>query len=364
MADGYGDVQRMRKIPTEYVVPGMVVARDVMTRNNQIVIPKDAVVTERALEKLKALYIPTVYVCVDETLQKINTGYSEQIRNSREYKDFSRRFDKSVVVVRDSLIQITKTDGAIDTDKIVNDVEGVVGRIDNNIGTFQMINSFKTLDDDTFIHSMNVAMICNVFANWLGLSERDKRTLMMGGIFHDIGKLLVPKVLLRKPSKLSDVEYEMIKLHTVKGYEFLNGRKVPPKVMRMALNHHERYDGSGYPNHKKGEELDDFSTILAIADVFEAMTSKRVYRDSLCPFEVIRFLEGEGYHFFNPKIIIPLLEKMTEAYIGHTVRLSDNQEGEIIQINRYLLSRPIIRVSDGTFLDLSTDRAIEIIDVL
>ena len=107
--------------------------------------------------------------------------------------------------------------------------------------------------------------------------------------------------------------------------------------------HHERYDGTGYPNHLVGKEIDDMAAIVAIADVYDAMTAARVYRGPVCPFRVIELYESEGFQKYDVEYLMTFLENVVNTYIRNRCRLSDGREGDIIYINRYKLSRPIVQ---------------------
>jgi len=129
------------------------------------------------------------------------------------------------------------------------------------------------------------------------------------------------------------------------------------------LQHHERADGSGYPYGKSGDQIDNFAMITSIADVYDAMTSDRIYRPRICPFEVMRSFENDGFQKFDPQFLVPLLEQIAEVYMNHTVRLSDDKVGKIVLLNKSELSKPIIQVDD-IFVDLSKQRNVKITEIL
>ena len=221
----------------------------------------------------------------------------------------------------------------------------------------------RSYDEMTYVHSLDVAIINNCFAKWIGMSDEDKRILTLGGLLHDIGKIKIPQEILNKPGRLTNAEYEIMKSHAQKGYDILEKKNLDERIKRIALEHHERYDRTGYPGAKAGDEIEPFSMITAIADVYDAMTSNRVYRLGICPFEVVSLLESEGKQQYDPRYLIPLLEQITEVYINHTVRLSDDSVGKVIMINKGELSKPLVQIG-GTMIDLSRARNITIKEVL
>jgi HD-GYP domain-containing protein (c-di-GMP phosphodiesterase class II) len=128
--------------------------------------------------------------------------------------------------------------------------------------------------------------------------------------------------------------------------------------------HHERFDGSGYPSNLRGSEIEDFAKIIAIADVYDAMTATRCYREPLCPFEAIRIFEDEGLQKYDPRFIMTFLENVVSSYINNRVVLSNGIIGDIVFINKMFLSKPIVRTEDGDFIDLSKERGLGILAIL
>ena len=128
--------------------------------------------------------------------------------------------------------------------------------------------------------------------------------------------------------------------------------------------HHERCDGTGYPAGITQEYIDDFALIVAIADVYDAMTAARAYREPLCAFQVIDSFEKDGLHKYKPKYILTFLKRIVNAYQSNRVMLSNGKSGNIVFINDKALAKPIVELSDGTFIDLSKDHSVSIVATL
>lgn len=174
-------------------------------------------------------------------------------------------------------------------------------------------------------HSDRVSEYSVLIGKYLNLSEDDLRTLKIGGLFHDIGKIGVPDSILLKTDKLTDDEYSEIKNHPTIGAHILSTATIFQDLIPIVKHHHERYDGNGYPGKLKGEDIPYFARIAAIADTFDAMTSKRTYRDAL-PLDVVRseFERCKGTQF-DPKICDVFLDILNNHY------------DEIVEIqNRYM----------------------------
>lgn len=187
------------------------------------------------------------------------------------------------------------------------------------------------------------------------MSEEETRVLTLAGLLHDIGKMLVPKEIITKAGNLTKEEFDIIKTHSIKGYQALKDYSIDIRIKYVALMHHERCDGSGYPNGFVKEQLDDFARIVAIADVYDAMTSSRRYRDAICPFDVVEEFERDGFLKFDPGYLMTFLERIVLSYLHNIVRLNDGREGEVVMINKLSLSKPIVRIGEE-FIDLSATK--------
>ena len=163
-------------------------------------------------------------------------------------------------------------------------------------------------------HSDRVAEYSVLIGEKLGLSEEDLRTLRIGGLFHDIGKIGIPDSILLKESKLTDDEYSQIKNHPTIGAHILQNATIFQDILPIVKHHHERYDGNGYPSRLKGEEIPYFARIAAVADTFDAMTSKRTYRNAI-PLEEVKeeIKRCEGTQF-DPNIAETFLEILNTQY--------------------------------------------------
>lgn len=163
-------------------------------------------------------------------------------------------------------------------------------------------------------HSDRVAAYSVLIGKKMGLSEEDQRTLMIGGLFHDIGKIGVPDSILRKPDRLTDEEYSEIKNHPSIGAHILAPATIFQEIIPIVKHHHEKYDGKGYPSQLAGEEIPLFARIAAVADTFDAMTSKRTYRDELPLDVVIAEIERCKGTQFDPQVADAFLDILRNEY--------------------------------------------------
>ena len=201
------------------------------------------------------------------------------------------------------------------------------------------------------------------------LTEADIALIITASSLHDIGKVSIPEEILNKPGRLTDEEFKIMKSHSEIGASMIRNMDFPQDkpLVRTAWEicrwHHERWDGRGYPDGLKGEEIPISAQIVSIADVYDAMTSARVYRGALCPFEVIDTMYKDAFTKFEPEYILPFLKNVASSYINNDVRLSDGRIGKVVLINENALSLPIVQCEDE-FIDLSKTRGLTVSAIL
>lgn len=351
----------IEKILISRAVPGMVVARDIYSRNNQVILNAGSTLDAQKISKIMFYSIDSISVYVDEP--NTSKSLTQQLRDSVEFREFSRNYDKAVGTLKNAVASAINDGADIDTDVLVGEIDKMIKDSGSGTRLFNLLHCIRDYDEMTYMHCVNVALICNCFGRWLNLSESDTHTLTLAGLLHDIGKTRIPKDVLLKPDSLTREEFTLVKTHTLRGYEILRDKTIDDRIKMAALQHHERADGSGYPYGKSGDQIENFAMIVAIADVYDAMTSDRVYRPKLCPFEVLKLMQNDTFTKYDPKFLIPLLEQITEVFMNHTVKLSNNQIGKVVLLNKSELSKPIIQVDD-IFVDLSRQRDVYITEIL
>jgi putative nucleotidyltransferase with HDIG domain len=352
------------RIRTDQAEAGMKVASDVYTSNNQLIIPKETILDERMITRLRFynIYGLLIYRNKPEIELVEEVSYIEMLRSTPEFKKFNRTYVDTIQNVEDNFNHVL--DGnSFDVDNLLAETDRILSEGRNGAHILEMLHGIRNYDDMTYVHSLNVSLICNVFGGWLKLSAVDIRMLTLAGLLHDIGKMLIPREIIAKPGKLSEEEFKIIKTHSAKGYQVLKDQSIDIRVKYSALMHHERCDGSGYPNGFVSEQIDDFAKIIAIADVYDAMTSNRRYRNAICPFDVVEEFEKDGFLRYDPGFLMTFLERIVQSYLHNIVRLSDGREGEVIMINRLSLAKPVIRCG-SSYIDLSREHKISIIEII
>ncbi len=359
----------MKRLSTLQLVPGMVVAENVLSFNRQLIIAKGTVLTDKLITKLDLYGILTIYVedaVPDSTLVPLAPkvpSHSDRIKDSAEFQQFQEDYNIHVDSIRDVMNNVVEKNMQLDVDVLLRKSLDMAASGRGQFGILDMLQNMREFDDSTYAHCMNVALICNLLATWLKFSYEDVEMATACGLFHDIGKLLVPHDIITKPGKLSEEEYAQIQKHPTAGYQLLLKQNVDDHVRFSALMHHERYDGTGYPMHLSGTRIDKFARIVAIADVYDAMTAARVYRGPLCPFRVIEIFEADGFQKYDTEYLLTFLENVVNTYIQNRCRLSDGREGDIIFINKDKLSRPIVQCGKE-YVNLAEEQDLTILELL
>ncbi len=248
--------------------------------------------------------------------------------------------------------------------EINNELLPIVEQMSSHSDVFQLFESVKAKDEYTHQHNIGVGVLSTLIGRWMGLSESELSILTMAATLHDIGKVHISDDILLKPGKLTAEEFEEIKRHTTYGYEILkNTPELNPRVSLVALQHHERSDARGYPLKLQEHQVDPFSRIVAVADVFHAMSSKRPYHEPLPFHEVINEMRKGSFGELDPEVVSVFLKMMVRHLVGSRVKLTDGRWGEVVYINPHDDTNPLIRI-EGAFLDLSQERHIHIQEIV
>lgn len=246
---------------------------------------------------------------------------------------------------------------------IFNDYGAVIVS-ENTILDTHIIRKLINLDISKIRIYDQESNIINANDSELFRAQYNENVEVIKDVLHDIGKGKIPQEILNKPGTLSDEEYAEIKKHPVYGCRILETMPEISKDVSLAvLMHHEREDGSGYPVGMKGESIHQFAKIIAVADIYDAMTSNRVYREKGSPFDVFELMESKTFGVFDPVVVNAFLNNIAAYYIGDFVRLSNGMIGEVVYINPRHISQPIVRVNN-TYVDLTVQTGVKIAELM
>ncbi|MCR5216975.1 MAG: HD domain-containing protein [Lachnospiraceae bacterium] len=346
---------------------GQIVAEDVFSVTGQLIVPAGTRLDEDTVHKIQMYNVSMVQVSDGEftptpavMMEEPHETYSQRIKKSLEFQQFKAAYLKNIEEFHGVINEIVEKNLPMNPKDLLAKTAYLLDTSSSStLHVFDMLQNMREYDDTTYTHCINVAMINRVFGIWLGMSQSDVESLTLAGLLHDIGKLATPDYILNKPARLTEEEYALVKDHATAGYNYLKNQAIDPRVKEAVLFHHERGDGSGYPYGLTQDQIPEFAKITAIADVYDAMTAKRVYREPICPFVALRYIEQDGFVKYDPKYLMTFMRNVVSTYINMTVQLSNGQIGDVIMINQHAPSRPLVKIGK-TFIDLSTRRDLDI----
>ncbi len=365
----------MKEYQTKNLLPGMVTATPVRTKRGQLIINPNVELTRTLISRLEFYGIASVQITEDKQAAApmetpkdsayfpakspvsapspvSDASYSQKLKSSPEFQRFQVDFTLRSQDLKNCFDAYLSDGGTVNKEELLSKTISLVGPKQTTLDVFDMLHNMRQVNDSTYAHSLNVAIISRIIGKWLHFSNEELDTLTLAGLLHDIGKTKIPDEVLNKDGKLTDEEFQMIRNHPKYGYDILKSQPLNSHIKKAALMHHERCDGSGYPMGLTMEEIDDYALIIAIADVYDAMTAARSYRAPLCPFEVIAEFEKDGLQKYKPKYILTFLENIANAYQNNRVMLSDGTSARIVLLNHRRLSKPLVQLDDGACIDL------------
>lgn len=250
-----------------------------------------------------------------------------------------------------------------DIDKIGDTTEQLIDELADKKDILINIADIKMYDDYTFHHSLSVAIMAIAIGLEMGLDRSMLEELGTAGLLHDIGKTSVPIDIINKKGRLTDEEYNIIRMHPIYAANHLKERHLVSEACFCGIiEHHERWDGSGYPFKIKEGQIHPYARILAVADVYDALTSNRPYRIPAPPSEAIEFIMGGSGSHFDDEIVRAFLRKVAPYPTGSKVTLSTGEVGTVIKNNNEHPLRPLVSLDDGRLYDLGrTDANMNIV---
>ncbi len=363
-----------KRISVQNAKIDMELADDAITPNGMLLVPKDTVLTDKHLFRMNLYQILSIVIKdFDDSVDIFDEGIDAQSDtadtiveahqpNTEAFKHFKMVFEKVEDNVKEHLEALSEG-RPIETKAMIATTEALMGSLRLKSELFTYMNHLKSEDSHTYVHSINVSMLCNIFGRWLKMSQNEIEELTLAGLIHDIGKTKIDAAILNKPGKLTAKESELMKQHTKLGYDIIRDQEISEQVKLGVLMHHERNDGTGYPMGLKGESIPDFAKIIAIVDVYDAMTSSRSYHKKFSPFKVIQMFEQESYGYLDTKFLFIFLENIAHYYLGEIAKLSDGTEAKIVFIHNTSPSRPIVQTGNQ-MIDLLTNHKLDIEEIL
>lgn len=338
--------QKTVQLDVAHLVPGMELARDVVSSEGMILIGEGTLLSRHTIDKLKHWQIPTVTVT--------NEAISNPIINPK-VRQFVNSYNKSVSVVQQAF-ETMRADEEVPLETFAATATEISSHVQSAGNVIDRLYDLPVCDDATYQHSVNVSVIATLVATWLGYPLPVVNAVALAGLLHDVGKSQLPVEFLNRPDKLSQEDYEHYKRHAAYGFELVkNLPDLGESIKAAVIQHHERTDGSGYPLRLTGDKIHPYARIVAIADLYdEALTINREPTVVYSPYSGLEKLNDEKYRL-DPQMCLAFTSRMLNYLSGNTVALSDGRQGRVVYLNQFAPSRSMVQLTDGTVIDLDTE---------
>jgi putative nucleotidyltransferase with HDIG domain len=327
--------------------PGQVVGKNVFDERGILLIAKNAILSEYLIQRLNSLGLTSMPIIADDII-------SEERKNMTPGQIILESYEKDIDTYKEVLNDLA-AGRDLDYEQVNELSTSIYGKIYHSYLVGDCLNQLKDKDQYTYKHSINVALYSMLIAKWMGLSDEQIMTAIEAGVLHDIGKIKVDSNILNKHGPLQPEEFEHVKQHATFSYQLL--KTIPQakkEIIAGVLMHHERENGRGYPLGITGDKIPLCAKIVAVADVYDALTSERVYKKRITPFDTFKEFEKIGYGHFDVKVMLTFLTNIANYYIGSKVKMNTGEIGEVVFIPPHCISKPVVAIDD-TFIDLEKD---------
>lgn len=342
----------VRSYDVDILRSGMKIGRDVMDLDGSTVLKQGVILNAESIDKLHKKNIFSVFIDEDDEEEE-EVGMDEFLLDSEYLDHYKRTYN----LVQNVYYQAARGDGIN-----IRDLDAVL--VPDNINLLCDVSTAVTQihnmsrDGDYVIHhATNVGILAGLMARWLKYQAKPKREIVLAGILSELGKMKIPPEILNKKGKLEPEEMDMVKRHVDYGYDMLkvSPLKIFRDILMGVLQHHERCDGSGYPNRLRGDEISDFGKIIAIVDIYDAMAANRSYARRNSPFDIFNVLFKDiSQGKLDKKFGLILMFRLRHSFNGCWVGLTNGKRARIIEIDEMRVTdQPIVKTLKGEVINLN-----------
>ncbi len=349
----------MRAISVEDLTPGMVLARTLTNEDMVVVLSENTILTKAHITRLTFLNIPVVYIKDEYELSKnYQTAAAIFNRGNAFVKDYGVIVDSAQEIFHDI------HDGHFPKEKTQNVVNTQISPLAKNSGAIDHLYNMNHLASDVYNHSLRVAILAVIIAKWMHFDGVKTRDLILAGFMHDIGKINFEQRLLEKNvDNLKGEDFEAYLQHTMDGHHILNSSPgISDGVKLAAMQHHERMDGSGFPFNCMGPDIHEYARIIAVADIYDNITTERQGYVKQTPFAAIAYLTEHLYTTLDPIVCVPVLTHIKDAFLGSRVTLNTGVTGTIAAYPNDFAAHPIVNTAVDGLIDLNHHPDITIVE--
>ncbi|MCR5546062.1 MAG: HD-GYP domain-containing protein [Lachnospiraceae bacterium] len=337
----------MRYLPVSQLKEGMILGQELQDASGRMLLEKHTRLSKENISYISFLEVSGIY---------IEDDFSKDVEIKEVIQPEVKKV--SLHLVSEIFGQLTDESDMAETKDFQENVQNVVSNVLDNRDVVYNLMEVRTYDNYTYFHSVNVGVLSGVIGAKMGLVEEELQKAVTAGFLHDIGKVFVAPELINAPRRLNEEERIRMMDHPREGSSFLSDNyRFHPDVTKAVYEHHEWYDGGGYPCRKNGRETLLISRIIKAADVYDAMTSKRPYHDAYLPSEVLEYIMGRSGMEFDPEIVKTMVQELCVYPVGCEVELSNGEKALVIENHKGYSLRPTVKLmSNGRELDLTADR--------
>lgn len=345
--------------------PGMFTAKPVLTERKEIILQENVELTSHMINLLKKWKINSICVRTSKKERPFAAMTFHCAQDQTKHTlDFSQKYNKAATSAGTAFAYM-RTNEHVPYHTFHHLAYHELYELSCEKNVLTNLYRLKSPMDYTYLHSVDVGIIAGLIGRLCGFSEKIVQSLILSGVMHDIGKSQIPCEILDKPGKVNSAQMEILKLHPLYGYYMVkNIPKISPAIEYGILQHHECVNGNGYPNGLSRHDIHPFAKIISIADVYDALTSNRVYRKSVTPFAALDILINQLFTHFDLKYCKLFIQFLLKSLIGSTILLSNQSQAKVMQFNYFMSAKPIVQKKDGSLLDLNQTSSSSIVEVV
>ncbi|MBP2654488.1 MAG: metal dependent phosphohydrolase [Firmicutes bacterium] len=350
------EVTAIIEVPLKYANESMILVRDIINVNGSVLVTAGTVLRQEILVSLRKHNIETIWVNDTPKLKPLN----QEITEVPHLISTATR-QKMIKILQNSF---QRGSIAVYLPYLREAIDEVIRELSLHDHLLIYLTDIRKKSDYLYGHCVDVGVYAIVIGLAMGLVKEDIYVLGLGGMLHDYGKTTISDAILEKRGSLTLDEFAKIKTHASAGYNILRAEtKVDSRIALLALQHHERPDGRGYPWGSKMEEIHPLARIVAVADVYDALTTERVYRPAIAVYEAKRIINECSSTQFDPKVVAAFNKVAVPVYIGSSVKLNNGLAGAVLRINSADPSRPVVWTRNGA-INLLNNNDVDIIAVI
>lgn len=330
----------MQRIAIINLEPNMIVARNIYSPDGVLLLSADTVLKSLHIDRLQQFDIPNIYIKNPFTDTIANSDLIETI--PEVVREETRV--QAIQLINNSFQKLAATQ-QLDTGPAKAITDFILDEVIKNRGAMIHLTDIRARDGYTFGHSVNVCVLATFTGIQLGYDMNQLRELALGALLHDAGKMLIPKEILLKPGPLTDNEIKLMEQHSDLGFNLLRKQSdIPLLSAHIAYQHHEKFDGSGYTRRLSRTDIHEYARIVAIADVYDALTSDRPYKEGCLPHEAYETMLTLANSHFDPVILKHFLDQIALYPLGSIVQLNTGDIAVVIRVTPGLQTRPALKL--------------------